>query len=379
MPTNEITVLVHFNHQDERNLTSWPDMRTSHWKPNYGDMLVCAAILRELELGKTIRTGFGYEASAKADRGIMRGSTYLHNKFDFDAANKTLDSIDAPVAVVGLGAQNAVKDLTFLDDNTGAREFIARLNEKSVSISVRGQFTADIVERLGGKNIRITGCPSLFYSLEVPKITVPDMLKVPERSLGISLHTGLMANIFCHAPKEARAMHGRAIAWALENAENVALFEQGVLLEYDVADQTLSFNDRRTSAAEVLERIGATQVLSVERLIANMVSVKNIEEWLAKARDLEAIIGFRFHGNMVALLQGKPCYYYVYDTRLTEFCELYGLPYQDVTEDWRDPVRAMIEHDWEIANNRIKGCFEELQSFYAENGFETRFKSALPK
>ena len=37
--------LIHFNHVDSRNLTMWPDMRTSSWKPNYGDMLVCAAIM----------------------------------------------------------------------------------------------------------------------------------------------------------------------------------------------------------------------------------------------------------------------------------------------------------------------------------------------
>ncbi|MFV3078121.1 polysaccharide pyruvyl transferase family protein [Niveispirillum fermenti] len=361
--------LVHFNHIESRNHTTWPDMRTSKWKPNYGDMLVCIAILHELKLEKTVRVNFGDTLSQPVDRAIIRGSTYLHKHFDFEAANKTLDSIDASLAIVGLGAQNPTKDVTYLDSNVGAREFIARLNEKSASISVRGDFTASVVERLGGRNIRVTGCPSLFYTLRAPQVRVPDMLAMPERSIGVSIHSGLTTNIFCHAPTEALTMHGKVIAWALENAANMSVFEQGVLREYDIADHDLSFAERREAAAEVIGRMRATELFSPERLMAHMVSVKSIEEWLAKARDLDAIVGFRFHGNMVALLQGKPCYYYVYDSRLTEFCEVYGLPYQGVTEDWCDPAQAMIEHDWIEANKKIKTCFEELKSFYVENSF----------
>lgn len=368
--------LVHFNHTESQNLTTWPGMRTSKWKPNYGDMLVCIAILHELKLDETVRVGFGGTLSRPVDRAIIRGSTYLHKHFDFEAANKTLDSINAPLAIVGLGAQNPTKDVAYLDNNVGARDFITRLNEKSVSISVRGDFTASVVERLGGRNIRVTGCPSLFYSLRAPQVRVPEMLAMLERSIGISIHSGLSANIFCHAPNEARAMHGRVIAWALENAANLSVFEQGVLREYDIADHDLSFEERRQAATEVIGRMKATDLFSPERLMAHMVSVKSIEEWLAKARDLDAIVGFRFHGNMVALLQGKPCYYYVYDSRLTEFCEVYGLPHQDVTEDWRDPAQAMIEHDWDATNARLSDCFGEIKAFYAENGFGTRLASA---
>src|SRR5690606_24529562 len=96
---------------------------------------------------------------------------------------------------------------------------------------------------------------------------------------------------------------------------------------------------------------------------------KSIEEWLSRAAELDAIIGFRFHGNMVALLQGKPCFYFVYDSRITEFCDLYKLPYQDVRDDWKDPVKAMVEHDWDEANAAINKCYVELKKFYDENQY----------
>lgn len=368
-----VTALVHFNHSTERDLTTWPDMRSSAWKPNYGDMLVCVAILRQLALKRTLRVGFGYAPKGVAQRAIVRGSTYLHKRFDFAAANLTLDALDMPMAIVGLGAQNPEADVTFLDDHPPARDFIARLNEKSVSISVRGEFTAAVVERLGGRNIRVTGCPSLFYRQSCPEVVVPETLLRPERAIGVSLHSGLTRNIFCRDPVAALRSHGAAVRWGLENALILSLFEQGVMLEYDAADRSLPLAERRVAAEKVLERIGLTGQVTPERFMAHLVSVKSIEEWLAKARDLDAVIGFRFHGNMVALLQGRPCQYLTYDSRLEEFCRLYGLPWRDVRQDWADPVRVIADHDWGATNRRFAELLAELRAFYAENGFEMTF------
>ncbi|SIT87122.1 polysaccharide pyruvyl transferase family protein [Pontibaca methylaminivorans] len=363
------TALVHFNHSSNENLTTWPDMRTSKWKPNYGDMLVCAAILREVPMEDTVRIGFGGVLSQPVDRALIRGSTYLHNNMDFEAVNKTLDSIDAPLAIVGLGAQNPTQDVGFLDQNEGAKGFVARLDERSKSISVRGQFTADLLERLGAKNIRITGCPSLFYTLKCPQVSIPARLSSRKRAIGISLHSGLMGNIYCVAPKEARRAHVDAIQYGIKECAKLSLFEQGVMTEFKVADSQLPMIERMEAAAAVIKNIAGENELTPQDLVRHMVSVRSIEEWLSLAAELDAIIGFRFHGNMVALLQGKPCFYFVYDSRITEFCQLYKLPYQDVREEWKDPVQAMMEHDWDAANAAIQACQNELKLFYQENGF----------
>lgn len=365
------TALVHFNHSSNENLTTWPDMRTSKWKPNYGDMLVCAAILREVPMEETVRVGFGSKLSQPVDRALIRGSTYLHNNMDFDAVNKTLDSIDAPLAIVGLGAQNPTQDVSFLDQNEGAKGFVARLNERSKSISVRGAFTAALLERLGAKNIRITGCPSLFYTLRCPQVSIPERLSTQKRAIGVSLHSGLTGNIFCVAPKEARRAHVDAIRYGIQECAKLSLFEQGVMTEFKVADEQLPMTERMEAAAAVIKNIAGENELTPQELVQHMVSVRSIEEWLSLAAELDAIIGFRFHGNMVALLQGKPCFYSVYDSRITEFCDLYKLPYQDVRDSWKDPVQAMMEHDWQAANNAIQSCHNELNEFYQENGYSS--------
>lgn len=364
--------LIHFNHTSRDNLITWPDMRTAKWKPNYGDFLVSSSILRQIHPAyEHVMVSFGGEVKERCDVGLIRGSTYLFRTFDYEGANATIDSFDCPVTVVGLGAQHYEKDVKFLDGSQDARSFIARLNEKASSISVRGQFTAEVVDRLGGKNIRITGCPSVFYTRSAPTVTVPELLHTPFRSLGISIHAGLGRSIFCRAPDLTRALHGEMISWGLKNTSQLSVFEQGVPLEYDVCDRELDFNARLQAARTIVDNISAN--FRPEALLSTMVSVKSIEEWVSKVRDLDAVVGFRFHGNMVGLLQGRPCFYLVYDSRMQEFCELYELPFQTVEEDWsgEDMVRSMVDHDWGQVNSNFSLLRSELSAFYAENGIKS--------
>ncbi|SLN68959.1 polysaccharide pyruvyl transferase family protein [Roseisalinus antarcticus] len=368
------TALVHFNHKMVDGKVAWNDLGTTDFRPNYGDMLVCAALLQHLgpaaaEAGET-RMMFGQPARP-ADVALVRGSTYVHKNFDYRKAMKTLEGFDCPIAIIGLGAQSQQNDPTFLDDNADARDFVACLNERSKSISVRGAFTAEVLTRLGAQNIRVTGCPSLFYSCAVPSVTLPGLLDTPERRLGVSLHTGLRGSIYCRDPAKAREKHVQALVHAIEGSSKAGFFEQGVKLEFDLADHRLPFEARMAAAREVLAHIGGEGALSPEQVIAHTVSVRSIDDWLSKVRDVDAMVGFRFHGNMVGLLQGLPCYYWTYDSRLKEFCELYKLPYSDVAEEWVDPVRAMLDHDWDAANAAFATCHAELKACYAENGIET--------
>lgn len=304
------------------------------------------------------------------DFGLIRGSTYLHEGFDFSAAIKTLKSIDGNVAIVGLGAQNPTLDIKYLDDCAEAKIFISILNEKSKSISVRGNFSAAVVERLGGKNVRVTGCPSLFYKLESPLVTVPTMLLRKERAVGLSIHTGLSNNVFCRSPSNALKMHSQLLGYALRNSAVVSVFEQGVIDEFWISDRSRDFRRRLECAVAVHERTFGEEFYSPYELIAHMVSVRSLDDWILKSSDLDALIGFRFHGNMIGLLQGIPCFYYTYDSRMKEFCDLYQLPSQDVDKLFSDPFARIISHDWEKANTAFQSCFLELTNFYKENGID---------
>lgn len=363
--------LIHFNHVElDGGGVSWEAPTSGTWKPNYGDMLVCGAVLRQLAPTDTVRYMFGDPPPQPVSAGLVRGSTYLNRKFDFDAATRTLEMTDAPLAVVGLGAQSPDSDHTFLDDVPGARRFVEVLMDRSASISVRGHFTATVLERLGARNLRVTGCPSMFYSLSAPTVAVPASLADDSRSLGVSLHTGLYRSRFCRSPRATLRKHQRTIAFAERSAAHVSLFEQGVVKEYIVGDTARPLAERLEAAEEILARFPGPRRVDPQFLVDHVVSVTGVEDWLARAREVDAMLGFRFHGNMVALTQGLPCFYFVYDSRITEFCELYRLPYQDVEDPWTSPVDRILDHDWDATTRAIHECFRELVAFYEENGID---------
>lgn len=362
------TALIHFNHTIRDGLVGWADMATSEWKPNYGDMLVCSSILRQTKTYDGVVIPFGHSISQPVDRAILRGSTYLHNNFNFDDAIKTIDSIKTPIICVGLGAQNPEFDITFLDANKKAAVFVSMLAEKSKSISVRGRFSAEIVSRLGAKDVRVTGCPSLFYFGRPPEIVIPDLLSTKNRRVGISIHTGLKRDIFCRNPELVFQRHGEVISHAISNSLVATIFEQGNAIEFLAANRQAPYSERREAAESIAKKIMLAGNVTADELIARFVSILSIEEWLGKARDTDAGVGFRFHGNMVMLSQGIPCFYFVYDSRLEEFCDVYSLPHEAVEVSFSDPIKKILDHDWPKANGAIARCYEELRTFYLENG-----------
>lgn len=365
------TALVHFNHILQDGVVTWPK-RTIEWEPNYGDMLVCAAILREIDIGDHFRVNLGDSPGLPAKKAILRGSTYLHNSFNFARANATIDELDCPVVTIGLGAQNQTADVSILDGNRDAHDFVARLRERSHSISARGRYSAAVLERLGAKDVRITGCPSLFYRLTAPQVSMPPLLATAERRLGVSTHLGLHDDMFCRSAARTKVLHRAALIYAIRNSSIGVFFEQGVGNEANIADESLPVEERRAYAAAFIRETGSEGLLTENDLLARMVSVTSIDDWLATTGRLDAMIGFRFHGNMVALLQARPCFFYVYDSRIEEFCELYALPFQDADAPWRDPVRAMLDHDWEQTNASIRSCYTEMKAFLEENGLTHR-------
>jgi polysaccharide pyruvyl transferase WcaK-like protein len=100
--------------------------------------------------------------------------------------------------------------------------------------------------------------------------------------------------------------------------------------------------------------------------------VAEIERFVA-ARDL--VLGYRLHGNLMALSNGVPSIYFTYDSRTVEFAETLGIPSFDVfggrefrLEDYWD--QALFE--------RFNRCFyqryREMRLFLEENRVPHRMR-----
>jgi polysaccharide pyruvyl transferase WcaK-like protein len=102
-------------------------------------------------------------------------------------------------------------------------------------------------------------------------------------------------------------------------------------------------------------------------------------EDLVRTKDL--VLGYRLHGNLMALSNGVPSIYFTYDSRTTEFAETLQIPHFDVfsgkpfhLEDYWD------QSLFEKFNRAYFQTYREMRTFLVENGIDTKMKDvAKPK
>ena len=92
-------------------------------------------------------------------------------------------------------------------------------------------------------------------------------------------------------------------------------------------------------------------------------------ENLVKSKDL--VLGYRLHGNLMALANGVPSIYFTYDSRTAEFAETYQIPSFDV---FGDKV-FRLEDYWDQSlfdkyNRAWSETYGEMHRFLTENGVD---------
>ena len=108
--------------------------------------------------------------------------------------------------------------------------------------------------------------------------------------------------------------------------------------------------------------------------------VAEIEKFVS-ARDL--VLGYRLHGNLLALANRVPSVYFTYDSRTVEFAETFSIPSYDVFGD--KPFH--LEEYWDQSlferfNRAYYARYREMRLFLDENGVAHKMvdeAAALPR
>ncbi len=83
-----------------------------------------------------------------------------------DALSTLIEELTVPVTVVGVGAQASIEGAYKDAESVGAAtsRFVRAVLDRSPSIGVRGEFTAEFLSELGfgDEHVRVIGCPSMF-------------------------------------------------------------------------------------------------------------------------------------------------------------------------------------------------------------------------
>jgi polysaccharide pyruvyl transferase WcaK-like protein len=102
--------------------------------------------------------------------------------------------------------------------------------------------------------------------------------------------------------------------------------------------------------------------------------VREYDEKLA-AQDL--VLGYRLHGNLMALANGVPSVYFTYDSRTSEFVETFKIPAFDVFGDKPFSLEAYWDQSlFERFNRAYHAGWREMRTFLEENGMPHRMGAA---
>jgi len=257
---------------------------------------------------------------ADCDLLVIPSANQANPDMDFRPRADFLEAVNLPCLPLGLGAQapHLGAEAPF---PRGTLRYLRALSARSHQIGVRGEYTADVLAKVGVRNTVVIGCPSHFIN------PLPTLGKVIEQKL----HHGVFKRLAVTA-SDLRPAHRK-----LERK----LFRW--LLRWDGAYVCQSHPSLVSLARNRLDEITVAEVDEIRRYLQRpSARLRPRGKFLAAARQrfrvffdagawLEFLTGFdlalgaRIHGNLLAVQAGTPGICIHHDARMQELCRTTGL------------------------------------------------------
>ncbi|NIX78343.1 polysaccharide pyruvyl transferase family protein [Microvirga terricola] len=308
---------------------------------------------------------------------FLRGSNYVHKDMRWSQTIDVLKRLKIPVIAYGIGAQAPVKGKLELSDET--KTVLRMMADSTTSIGVRGTYSAQVLWDIGIRNVRIIGCPTAFRRNNPNmKIQLPPLEKV--RYAGITMRREV-SPAYAQDIKRYLTFH-RDLVKSLAQRFDVVLMAQGEVEEKKIVFGTQEQKEEAFAALRANKWVSdwymdeTMEKLHRERLFYSDV-VADYED-LVQQKDL--VLGYRLHGNLMALSNGTPSIYFTYDSRTVEFAETFQIPSFDVFsgKDFN------LEEYWDQSlfdkfNRAYHHTYREMRQFLVENGVDTKMVDVMQR
>jgi hypothetical protein len=248
---------------------------------------------------------------------VLSMANFINPYTDVTLEARVLQQSNAErIVLVGCGAQaNSYDEVFELRPDT--RRFLSIVGERSRSIGVRGDYSAELLNRQGFKNVKVIGCPSFFLSgSEAPStrlVSHPRRIVINATPSGDFRQEIRMLYDF--------AMHHGASYFLQGEHHLLGLFSETASKQE--ADDLDFFKNYYCPD-------GIDSQVFLQWLAQNSKLFFKTDEWIAALREFDLSIGTRIHGAVAAIMSGCPALTLVHDTRTQELCELFHLPFIDL-------------------------------------------------
>ena len=254
---------------------------------------------------------------------FIPASNFLNPTSDFQKAFDFLSRTKLPLFCFGLGSQHLPG--RSLQLKPGTEQFIRLLSERSQAVGVRGDFTADLMNGMGLKNVSVVGCPSLLglSAAAVERIgrQAPSLEKV-----GVHFSN----NVRSHAFDPDAMRHTENALFHRTMSENAFYIIQNEIEEFQLLEALAAGDD--AAIGRSLNALAKTfEVALPNEAFTNFLRHRirvffEIPRWVGAVQTMSACIGSRFHGTVAALLAGTPSLLLAHDMRTQELAEFFDIP-----------------------------------------------------
>ena len=207
----------------------------------------------------------------------------------------------------------------------GSVRFLQLAAERSVSIGVRGEYTASYLEKMGIHNVEIIGCPSFYWHGEQGfQLKALPPAGGSGRKLSISVTRDRDMYGFTENLKQVH----RALL-------NYAIQHDGAYIVQSNFSEALMSHHQSIEEDMLLNMLQYFQIPreQLEPFILKGVEIFfNTTEWQQFLQPFDATVGSRFHGGMMALISGVPALWITHDVRTRELCNYLGVAQLHIDE-----------------------------------------------
>lgn len=367
IPSGEV-----YNHDNVRWYGCQDVQRSINHYHNIGDAFVFDSTLKLLNFTKletlTIKAFVEEDVDRlreSFDYVVLRGSNYIHSGMNWELAEPVLRRLGLPVLAFGIGAQAPVNGRIELSEST--KSVLRLMAESTRSIGVRGAYTAEVLWEIGIRNTRIIGCPTAFRRNDPDlKIMLPKVENV--RKLGLTVRREV-SPAYAQDIKQYLTFH-RDLIKSFAKRFDTTLLAQGEVEEKKLVLGTPE--QKEEALAALKESAWVSQWYldeEVEALYRSRLFYSDVVadyDDAVKACDL--VLGYRLHGNLMALANGVPSIYFTYDSRTREFAETFKIPSFDV---FSEQVFRLSDY-WDQSrfdgfNRAYQAAYAAMQHFLSEN------------
>jgi len=337
---------------------------------NVGNLMFRYAVSRDIGNFIPISTHMEpAEVREKVDIVAYPMANNINPSFNMGPTAKFIEKCDLPIMVFGLGAQAELGKAIEKDLPDGSVRFLSVLGEYCTDISVRGEFTASVIESYGVNNVLITGCPSNFINPN------PDLGAHLERKLlninekGVSkcaIYSQLGGKNF-EEPNISSEKNLYSII--KKNRFHYIHTFPGELIDYSRGGDNTKIKWKKNFNVILDEETDFNEF--DKNIRQNSFTFTSVEAWMEFSRCLDFSVGKRVHGCLNTIQSGTASALIVHDERTKELANTIGLPTVSIdsvnnTSDINNIVSS-VEFDSTEYTTKRKALFNLYRKIYSDS------------